>query len=60
MKIKLLGVLAALALTASAATAVVIAPDSCLSYCAVVRCIEGYTCGQYINSSGQKVCGCHP
>ena len=33
---------------------------NCSSYCAVVRCIEGYTCGPYVNSSGQVVCGCHP
>jgi hypothetical protein len=36
------------------------APAQCSSYCAIVRCIEGYTCGPYINSSGQTVCGCHP
>ncbi|HTG32889.1 MAG TPA: hypothetical protein VLB76_08135 [Thermoanaerobaculia bacterium] len=33
---------------------------NCVSYCGITRCIEGYTCGPYINSSGQTVCGCHP
>ena len=36
------------------------APDSCLPFCAIVRCISGYVCGPYVNSSGQTVCGCHP
>jgi hypothetical protein len=58
MKIKLLGVLAALALTTSAATAA--PPNNCSAFCATVRCIGGYTCGLYVNSSGQTVCGCHP
>jgi len=33
---------------------------NCDSYCGITRCIEGYTCGPYVNSSGQVVCGCHP
>ena len=33
---------------------------SCSAFCAKVRCIGGYTCGLYTNSSGQTVCGCHP
>jgi hypothetical protein len=32
----------------------------CGSYCGITHCIEGYTCGPYVNSSGQVVCGCHP
>jgi hypothetical protein len=32
----------------------------CSSFCATVRCIGGYVCGLYTNSSGQTVCGCHP
>jgi hypothetical protein len=35
------------------------APDKCASFCAIVSCIPYQTCGLYINSSGQTVCGCH-
>ena len=37
-----------------------VAPTQCSSFCATVRCIGGYVCGLYVNSSGQTVCGCHP
>jgi hypothetical protein len=37
----------------------VAAPDKCASFCAVVLCVPYQTCGLYINSSGQTVCGCH-
>lgn len=43
-----------LALTAEAA------PPQCSAFCAIVRCLPGYVCGPYTNSSGQTVCGCHP
>jgi hypothetical protein len=33
---------------------------NCDPYCGITHCLEGYTCGPYINSSGQAVCGCHP
>jgi hypothetical protein len=36
------------------------APTQCSAFCATVRCIGGYVCGLYTNSSGQTVCGCHP
>lgn len=36
------------------------APQQCSAFCAVVRCLDGYVCGLYTNSSGQTVCGCHP
>ena len=35
-------------------------PQQCSAFCAKVRCIGGYVCGLYTNSSGQTVCGCHP
>jgi hypothetical protein len=61
MKTKLFFALAAFALTLGATPGkVAAAPDKCLSYCAIVRCINGYVCGPYVNSSGQTVCGCHP
>ncbi|HKV10298.1 MAG TPA: hypothetical protein VJ725_19310 [Thermoanaerobaculia bacterium] len=59
MKARLFFALAAFALTL-AATAGNAAAASCTSYCAIVRCLDGYTCGPYVNSSGQTVCGCHP
>lgn len=61
MKARLFFALAAFALTLSATPGSAAAPSqSCLSYCSIVRCIEGYVCGPYTNSSGQTVCGCHP
>lgn len=35
-------------------------PQQCSALCSRVRCIGGYACGLYTNSSGQTVCGCHP
>jgi len=35
-------------------------PQQCSAFCSRVRCIGGYVCGLYTNSSGQTVCGCHP
>jgi hypothetical protein len=37
----------------------VVVPTKCSAFCATVRCIEGTICGPYINSAGQKACGCH-
>jgi len=34
-------------------------PSQCSNFCARARCIGGYVCGLYTNSSGQTVCGCH-
>lgn len=36
------------------------AAKTCSQFCATVRCIGGYVCGPYVNSSGATVCGCHP
>ncbi|HJX27113.1 MAG TPA: hypothetical protein VJ885_04320 [Thermoanaerobaculia bacterium] len=36
------------------------AATTCSSYCSRVRCAGDQICGQYVNSSGQTVCGCHP
>lgn len=62
MKTKLFFALAAFALTLSVTPGKVAAaaPNQCLSFCAIVRCLDGYVCGPYVNSSGQTVCGCHP
>jgi len=61
MKTKLFFALAAFALTLGATPGkVAAASNQCLSYCAIVRCLDGYVCGSYVNSSGQTVCGCHP
>jgi hypothetical protein len=64
MKAKLFFALAAFALTLAAmprtTSAASAAAAQCTSYCAIVRCIDGYVCGPYVNSSGQIVCGCHP
>jgi hypothetical protein len=59
MKVKLFFVALVLALTAVSQPSSAAAP-TCSSYCAIVRCIDGYICGSYVNSSGQTVCGCHP
>ena len=37
----------------------VIVPSQCSAFCATVRCFPEKICGQYVNSSGQTVCGCH-
>jgi hypothetical protein len=62
LKTKLLFLTLVLALTAtlqpSPSRAAI--QQSCLSYCAIVRCLPEYICGSYVNSSGQTVCGCHP
>lgn len=58
MKKKLFGLLALLALTASA-TASAVSPKTCADFCAAARCMSGYTCGLYVDASGQTVCGCH-
>ena len=34
--------------------------SQCSDFCARARCIGGYVCGLYTNSTGQTVCGCHP
>jgi hypothetical protein len=33
---------------------------TCDTYCGITHCLDGYTCGGYTNSSGQRVCGCYP
>ena len=33
---------------------------NCDSYYGITHCLDGLTCGPYVNSSGQVVCGCHP
>ena len=58
MKAKLIFAVALLALTF--ALEPVQSQTSCSAFCAKVRCIGGYVCGPYVNSSGQTVCGCHP
>jgi hypothetical protein len=61
MKAKLFFAFAAFALTLAAMPRTTsAAADQCLPYCAIVRCLDGYVCGPYVNSSGQTVCGCHP
>jgi hypothetical protein len=67
MKAKLLFLTLVLVLTAAlqpspsrAASSGLIIQNSCLSLCARIRCLPEYTCGQYVDSSGQTVCGCHP
>lgn len=66
MKSKLFFLTLALVLTAalqpspSRAASGLIIQNSCLSLCARIRCLPEYTCGPYVNSSGQTVCGCHP
>lgn len=61
MKAKLFFAFAAFALTLAAMPRTTSAAAAqCTSYCAIVRCIDGYVCGPYVNSSGQTVCGCHP
>lgn len=62
MKARLFFALAAFALTLLAVPGkeASAAAPSCTSYCAIVRCLDGYICGPYVNSSGQTVCGCHP
>jgi hypothetical protein len=66
MKAKLFFLTFALALSAtlqpssSVATAQIIVQDPCLAFCSQVRCFPEDVCGQYVNSAGQKVCGCHP
>jgi hypothetical protein len=63
MKAKLSFALAILALSLAAQPVpdqpVTAAPDKCASFCAVVFCVPYQTCGPFINSSGQTVCGCH-
>ncbi|MFL6237617.1 MAG: hypothetical protein ACJ76N_31155 [Thermoanaerobaculia bacterium] len=64
MKAKLSLVLTALTLSLAAQPAPspgnpLAAPDKCASFCAVVFCVPNQTCGPFINSSGQTVCGCH-
>jgi len=67
MKAKLFFLTLALALSVilqpafsrAASKASVIQP-SCALFCAQVRCIPEDVCGPFVNSSGQKVCGCHP
>lgn len=51
--------LALLGFTLALAPAPAAVPKTCSSFCATVRCIGGYVCGLYTNSSGQTVCGCH-
>ncbi|HYG62637.1 MAG TPA: hypothetical protein VEL74_08650 [Thermoanaerobaculia bacterium] len=58
MKAKLIFMLALVALTLSLQP--VQSQTSCSAFCSKVRCIGGYICGPYVNSSGQTVCGCHP
>jgi hypothetical protein len=66
MKAKLFFLTLALALSAilqpspSRAASQIVIQQSCLSFCAVVRCFPENVCGPYVNSSGQTVCGCHP
>jgi hypothetical protein len=67
MKAKLFFLTLALALSVTlqpspsgAASQSQIIQQSCLSFCAVVRCFPENVCGPYVNSSGQTVCGCHP
>lgn len=55
--IALLAFAAALAVTATPAAIGV--ADPCLAFCSKVRCVPEKICGQYVNSSGQTVCGCH-
>jgi hypothetical protein len=58
MKAKLIFAVALVALTLALEPAQ--SQTSCSAFCAKVRCIGGYICGLYTNSSGQTVCGCHP
>ena len=60
MKARLFFALAAFALTLMATPIAAAPPKTCSQFCATVRCIGGYICGLYTNSSGQTVCGCHP
>jgi hypothetical protein len=64
MKAKLLFLSLALTLTLtlrpSGAVSGPIISNPCLSFCSKVRCFPEDVCGQYVNSSGQTVCGCHP
>jgi hypothetical protein len=61
MKVKqLLALLAFSAALAATANPAAIGPaDPCLAFCAKVRCVPEKICGQYVNSNGQTVCGCH-
>jgi len=54
-----LSVLLQPAFSGAAPKASVLQP-SCDLFCAQVRCIPEDVCGPFVNSSGQKVCGCHP
>jgi len=58
MKARLSFAFAVLVLSLAAAPASSV-PTQCSSFCATARCIGGYVCGLYVNSSGQTVCGCH-
>lgn len=61
MKIRLTLMALALTLGVAALTPAAAAPpNSCQSFCYIVRCLPGYICGPYINSAGEPACGCHP
>jgi hypothetical protein len=60
MKTRLFFALAVLALTLTVRPSQAAPPNQCSAFCATVRCLSGYVCGLYTNSSGQTVCGCHP
>ena len=58
MRIRKLLALVVFALSV-AATPAVFTPNPCFAFCAQINCVPEKVCGQYVNSSGQSVCGCH-
>lgn len=60
MKIKRILALALFTLAVAATSHATLTPLPCFQLCARIACIPEDTCGPYVNSQGQSVCGCHP